>query len=306
MTKRIVAVIIFSVLTAFIFYSPSLIWGDQISDTLLKKPGKSSPVRITFNSDGNLIVSEYKRGLIVTLDRTTLGVISWFPIDGKPLGVAFLNNNILVGNETRGCIEAYRQNGRKLAFAGVPVQKPVDMVLDKDFKTIFVVDGGEKSIRVLSFKGKLLFTIPNAPPDANILTNPTGIALDTNKREIYVSDYGDREIGIYARVQIFDYNGNLTGTISGKEGMFGQRFSRPQGLAVDGKGHLLMIDCYCGEILVFDLLSGAIIKTFGEYGTDPGQLRLPFDLVFDPVAREIFVTNTRCSRIEVFRKARGF
>ncbi|MCK5058313.1 MAG: NHL repeat-containing protein [Candidatus Aminicenantes bacterium] len=306
MTKKIAVIIVFTALFASVFYCPSLAWGDKIPDPISKAPGTFSPVRITFNPDGNLIVSEYKRGLIVTLDRTTLGVVSWFPIDGKPLGVASINDYILVGNETRGCVEAYRPNGRKLAFAGAPVQKPVDIVLDKGLKTIFVVDGGEKSIKVLSFKGKLLFKIPASPPDANILTNPTGIALDAEKQELYVSDYGDQAIGIHARVQIFDLKGNLTGTISGKEGMFGQRFSRPQGLAVDGRGHLLMIDCFSAEILVFDLLSGAIIKTFGEYGMGPGQLRLPFDLVVDPVAREIFVTNNRCSRIEVFRNARGF
>jgi hypothetical protein len=67
-----------------------------------------------------------------------------------------------------------------------------------------------------------------------------------------------------------------------------------------------MVECYAAEIMVFDLLSGAIVKTFGEYGSEPGQLRLPLDIVFDAGTKELFITNNRCSRIEVFRRVRGF
>jgi DNA-binding beta-propeller fold protein YncE len=304
MSKRTSTIIVFMV---FILYALSCTaaWGKTNSELPGKTPGSFHPVRIAFNPEGNLIISEYKRGLIVTLDRNTLGVIGWFAIDGKPLGVACLNDYILVGNESRNCLEVYKKNGRKLPFYGNSVQKPVDIAVDNGLKRIFVVDGEQKAVKVLSNKGKLLFSIPSSPPHDTILANPTGITLDTIKQEVYVGDYGDQAKSIYARVQIFDYSGNLTGTISGKEGMFGQRFSRPQGLAVDGKGHLLMVDCYAGEIMVFDLLSGVIIKTIGEYGTEPGQLRLPLDIVFDAGTKDIFITNNRSSRIEAFRRIRG-
>jgi len=305
MRKKTAVIIFFAVVTAYVFCCSSPLYGEIIFDPQAKPHGYYSPVRITFNSEGNLVVSEYKRGLIVTLDRNTLGVTSWFSIDGKPVAIACVNDYILVGNESRACLEAYKKNGRKLPLTWAPVEKPVDMTVDTGLKRIFIVDGGQKAVKVFSYKTKLLYTIPASPPNNNILANPTGIALDTQKREVYVSDYGDQAAGIYARVQVFDYQGNLTATISGKQGMLGQRFSRPQGLAIDGKGRLLMIDCYSAEIMVFDLQSGVLIKTFGEYGSEPGQLRLPFDLVFDPVAKEIFVTNNRCSRIEVFRSTGG-
>lgn len=307
MRKKTAVITIFTVFTLCVFIF-TLIGTAETQPLRKTKTNKLlSPVRIAFDSNGNLVVSEYRQGLIITLDRKSLEVIRWFPIDGKPLGVACVNNLIIVGNETKGCLEVYKKRGRKLSLPCTPVQKPMDLAVDKNNKRLFAIDGVQKAVKVFSLKGGLLQqTIPASPPNANILANPTAIAVDSTRQEFYVSDYGDRASSIYARVQIFDYDGNLTGTISGKQGMFGQRFSRPQGLAVDGKGHLLMIDCFVGEIMVFDLLSGELLKTFGEYGTEPGQLRLPFDLVFDPAAKAMFVTNNRCARIEVFKRVRGF
>jgi DNA-binding beta-propeller fold protein YncE len=83
--------------------------------------------------------------------------------------------------------------------------------------------------------------------------------------------------------------------------MFGTRFSRPQGLAVDESGHVFMVDCYSGEIMVFDRYNGNTLKTMAGYGTDPGQLRLPLDIVIDPGTNDIYVTHNRAARIELFK-----
>jgi DNA-binding beta-propeller fold protein YncE len=84
--------------------------------------------------------------------------------------------------------------------------------------------------------------------------------------------------------------------------MFGTRFSRPQGLAVDDSGHVFMVDCYSGEIMVFDRYTGKTLKTMAGYGTDPGQLRLPLDMVMNPSTKDIYVTNNRSATIEKFEK----
>jgi DNA-binding beta-propeller fold protein YncE len=84
--------------------------------------------------------------------------------------------------------------------------------------------------------------------------------------------------------------------------MFGTRFSRPQGLAVDDSGHVFMVDCYSGEIMVFDRYTGQTLKTMAGYGTDPGQLRLPLDMVMNPSTKDIYVTNNRSATIEIFEK----
>ncbi len=264
-------------------------------------PTLHSPVRIVqIPNKGKLLVSDYSLGMILLLDQHSLQVIRAFPINGKPLGIAFANGMVLVGNETKKVIEVYKTNGVKIGKLGIGTAQPMDIALDLSVRRIFVVDGGQKAVKVYDPKKKLVRKIPASAPDANILTNPSGIAVDTVNQEILVSDYGDQAMGIYARIQIFNYNGDLIDTISGKQGMMGQRFSRPQGLAVDSVGHIFMVDCFSGEIMVFERSSGALIKTIGSYGTGPGQLRLPFDLVIDPVTKNIYVTNNRMARIEVF------
>lgn len=84
--------------------------------------------------------------------------------------------------------------------------------------------------------------------------------------------------------------------------MFGLRFSRPQGLELDKEGHVFMVDCYSGEIMVFDRYTGQTLKTMAGYGTDPGQLRLPLDLVMNPSTKDIYITNNRAAAIEKIEK----
>ena len=126
------------------------------------------------------------------------------------------------------------------------------------------------------------------------------IAIDSARREIVVSDRGDPDAWIRARLLIFSYGGVLLKTISGKAGMFGNRFSSPQGLAVDNGGHIFMLDSYSGEIMAFKRHSGALVKTMAGFGDEEGKLRLPLDLWIDEETLDIYVTNNRGSKLDKF------
>ena len=166
---------------------------------------------------------------------------------------------------------------------------------------MFVVDGRKKVVRVFSTDGAALYDIPSSYPDPQLLANPTGIALDKERGEILVSDYGDSLAGIPARIQIFTASGSHLDTISGRAGMLGARFSRPQGLAVTREGQVLVADSLSSELLAFDRETGTHLKTLGSFGAAPGQLQLPLDLVIHRKSRDVFVINNRAGRIEVFR-----
>ncbi|MCK4766407.1 MAG: NHL repeat-containing protein [Candidatus Aminicenantes bacterium] len=280
----------------------SIVTADTEADIQAGVQSLSYPVRIAFDPDKNLVVSDSRQKKVFVLDRDTLEITRGFPVDGRPLAVGCVSNRIIVGNETRNRVEVYKGNGRLLYYFDTPVQRPMDMAVDINRNCIFVVDGGQKAVIVFDLQGNLLLTIPGAPPDTGILTNPTAIAIDSVRKRVYVSDYGDQANRIYPRIQIFRYSGRHVSTIAGKIGMFGSRFSRPQGLAVTGKGQVLMLDCFSAEIMMFDEASGALLKTFGEYGTAPGQMRLPLDMVYDPGSKRVFVTNNGAGRIEVLTK----
>lgn len=273
-----------------------------------------SPIRLDLGAGGNLLVSDYRLGMILTVDRKTNEVIRFFAVEGRPMGVAYLKGHIYVGNKTAGRIDVFNAAGKQFKKNGsfkTAVENPTDIDVDPETKRIFVVDGSAKHVKVFDTKGILLAQIPASDPDHSLLAAPTGIAVDPVRMEVLVSDYGNKGENISPRVQIFDFDGNYLDTITsvvagGGMGMGGfnnkPRFSRPQGLAVDGAGHIFLVDCFSCEVLVFDRLSGDLLKTLGGFGTDPGQMRLPLDIVIQSKTKDLFVTNNRDARIEVFQK----
>jgi DNA-binding beta-propeller fold protein YncE len=265
-----------------------------------------SPIRLALIPGGDMVVSDYQTGMILLMKGKTQRITRRFAVKGKPLGIAYAKGNIYVGNEATHRIEVYNRAGKMpggFVFSE-PVEKPTDIAVDTATNSLFVVDGAGKVVKVFSLKGNSLGAFPALNPDKPVLANPTGIALDEVRREVYVSDYGDPLKSIAPRVQIFDYTGNLVGTISGKgSGMLGApKFSRPQGLAVDESARVFLVDCYAGEVLVFDRFTGTLLKTIGSFGTEPGELQLPLDIVINPATKDLFLTNNRAARIEIFLK----
>jgi len=307
MRKNAIAVTIFIFFITIVFCCPSAVWAGSSPNK--KKPGNfqlHSPIRLTMTSEGNLLASDYQSGMVVTIDHNSLKATHCFPVEGRPLGVAYAKGHIYVGNVSKKCVEVYNRGGKKMFNLGSPtevIKHPTDIAVDERSNYLFVVDGVEKSVKMFHLiRGQYIRTIPTSNPNNTILANPTGIAVDPASKEVFVSDYGDDNQYIQPRIQILDYNGNLVDTISGKQGMFGTRFSRPQGLAVDESGHVFMVDCYSSEILVFDRFNGDLLKTLGGYGTEPGQLRLPLDIVINSTSKDIYVTNNRSATIEIFLK----
>ena len=293
-------IIISIIFITIIFCCPSTVLAGNTLNK--KKPGVHqlhSPIRLTMTPEGNLLVSDYQLGMIVTVDHKSLNATRWFPVQGRPLGVAYARGHIYVGNASKKCVEVYARGGKKLYQLNGEIKQPTDIAIDEKKGLVFVVDAEQKNVKAFNLKGDFILSFPGV---ANNLVNPTGITLDPDAKEVFVSDYGDLNISVYPRIQIFNYSGNLLDTIKGKQGMFGVRFSRPQGLAVDESGHVFMVDCYSGEIMVFDRYTGQTLKTMGGYGTDPGQLRLPLDIVMSPSSKDIYVTNNRSAAIEIFVK----
>ena len=57
-----------------------------------------------------------------------------------------------------------------------------------------------------------------------------------------------------------------------------------------------------GEVIMLNRSTKENVKTIGTYGKEPGQLRIPLDVVINTKTKDVFVTNNRMSRIELFRQ----
>jgi DNA-binding beta-propeller fold protein YncE len=252
-----------------------------------------APVRMAPTPSGQLLVADYHQGAILRVDPNTLQPDRGFRIDGKPSAVALMGDRIFVANVTSNTVDVFGSNGQwRYSFAPEAVERPTDLVVDPVHRLVLAVSGGTNVVKAFDVSGEVQFVIRD-------LWKPTGIAVDGSRQEILVSDYGEAAHGERASVRIFDYDGNPIATILGHAGMANSRFSRPQGLAVDGTGRIYLVDALSAEVVVLDRETGATVNTIGIFGPDPGQLLLPLDIVIGQTG-DIYVTSYKTRRIERF------
>ncbi len=290
----------------------------------------ASPRRIAALDKQTILITDLDpdlQGALVALDKETMQVVWTCALPGEPMGVAQWKNLFLVGDSSTNNVSVYRMTGANrgtpcfgaaagktleflynlgLTLPGQPgfFQKVNDIALDADLQRVFVVDTGEKKVMVFDNKGNFLYSFPDGSP---ALLNPTGITLDGARQEVLVSDYGDPTGSFKPKVpphiMIFSYVGNYLDQIDSNPATPEYFFSKPQGLAVDGLGHIFVVDAFLGKVIVFSRESGTGIKTFGSPGDQPGQLKLPLDLFLDRSTGDVFVTSNMTGRVEVFRAA---
>lgn len=275
-----------------------------------------SPIRLALDPAGNVAVSEGSWSRISLLDRASLDTIETISVDGRPLGIAFDGDRLLVGNDTTGNVDIFVRNrngawklkdrlgGRK--YKGL-VPNPSAIAVDAQSGLIFAVSGAEKEVKVFSATREPPRIIGGPGDDPAALVAPTGIALDRAARRVLVSDHGNSHDSsstyVPARIQIYDYAGAHLGTISGNPRSDGFKFFRPQGLAVDGSGRIFLAASLRGEILVFenDGTQWIGVAVIGQAGRGPGELLLPMDVAIDPRSLDLLVTNNRNARLEIFQ-----
>ncbi|MBL1215960.1 MAG: hypothetical protein D8M59_00525 [Planctomycetes bacterium] len=228
-------------------------------------------------------------------------------IEGKPLAIGCLDGRVYVGNDETDRIEIYSDRGTYLGAlegTGSAVGSPSDLAIDATDRLMFVVDSKACDVKVFDLDragGEMVYTISRKGENADEFQKPTAIAIDPVAKEVFVSDYGDEEnASLNPRVLVFSYDGLYQTALSGKGGANGYRYSKPQGLAVNDLGHVFVTDAWFGEICIMDRATGEEVTTLGSYGKEPGQLWLPLDIVITGENKDLYVTNSRVHRIEVF------
>ena len=286
----------------------------------------SGPLRIA-DSPLGLMVGDYVGYGVVFVNPVTLAVEETIPVTGKPLGVAWMNGLVYVGDERTGAIEVYQKigSGKKntrnkknpkkveewvLVFASLTesvIGGPADIVADEGLGLLFVASKRDKMVHVLDETGALIRTI-GGPASTSPVGRPQGLALDRAGQRIYVSDDG-AEVCTWmgcataSLVHVYDYGGNFLGAISGDSGQPNFEFSRIQGVTVDSTGRVYLVDSYRGQVLVFEEVganSWTGIGIFGSKGAGFKELLLPMDVIVDEASSTVYVTNTMKGRVELF------
>lgn len=281
-----------------------------------------SPMRIAEGPQGQFLVSDSRQDLVIALDEDSRTPIWSFDVLGSPMAIGFSANLLFVGNASTQNVEVYKLRGPRtapmlefqytlgLTDPALPgtIRTPSDLAIDKDAGVVFVLDSGDRRIKVYSLAGDHLATLP-PPSSPSPLLSPTAITVDPVRQHVLVSDYGDPNgyfgARVSARILTYAYSGVLVSMIDGAGANPDAQFARPQGLEMDSQGRVFVTESVRGHVLAFDRDTGSLLFKLGGFGDGPGELKLPLDLLIDHKSGDVLVTNSMLGRIEVFPSAGG-
>lgn len=202
--------------------------------------------------------------------------------------------------------KAAAQSGAKPGSGGSSIHPGVELIrngadahfglinglaIDDDDR-LFVTDVKLNRVLVFNAKHKLETAF-----GGDVLSNPGGMAIDTENRFVYVVDTGNDV------VRVFDADTfKLLRTIgkTGKKHTLNDpgTFSLPTNVALDADGNVYVTDTMNWRVEVFDA-DGNFISQFGKHGDGVGQFEIPKGIAVD-CDGHIWVVDAMQDRIKVY------
>lgn len=260
-----------------------------------------APTRMALGLDSSLLISDPERARVITRDASG-SITDKHTVAGNPVSVAVdSEGRIYLGDDSLGQVSVYSRNWELLFNLGIGAgefQLPGAIAVHPVDGRIYVVDSKSHQLRVFNSDGSPNFTSGGFGDGQGLFKYPAGIFLDSTAAEIFIADQ------LNYQVQVLDLQGNYLRCIGGTNASSGSFFGRkrplnqPQGVWVDNAGRVMVSDAAEGQIKVFDR-NGNALAIIGEFGTVPGGLRIPMDLVVD-VHQRLFIASTNNARLEVF------
>jgi sugar lactone lactonase YvrE len=162
-----------------------------------------------------------------------------------------------------------------------------------DSDRLFVSDPGLRHVLVFNKEHKAEDVITDG------LVEPSGLAVDTRNRLLYVSDIELDQVLVYDADTLKLLR--KIGTTGHKHELTSPGdFSKPSGVAVDAEGNLYVADTMNNRIEIFDA-DGQFITTFGKNGDGPGYFARPKGVAVDSDGH-IWVADGVQDRVQVFNK----
>ncbi|MDH4099641.1 MAG: FG-GAP-like repeat-containing protein [Nitrospirota bacterium] len=277
--------------------------------------GIESPQRVSANGSGTIYVTDSYENEVIVLDSSGSKIGS-IKESGVPRGIKVLpDNSILVGytSDSGGYVSHYTSSGSFIRRLGAGIGQftmPTDMAVNPSTGVIYVVDSVRSYVYRFDKDGNFLDRFGGYGPGYydyagfhNQFDYPAGIVFDAARQEVLVGDQGN------FRIKVFDPAGNylrqfgtnapdsswLFGSFS-PEKLIG-RFSKLQGLAIDGQSRLYVVDSFQCTVQMFDSASGNPLGMFGDYGTGSAELMVPIGITLSPSGQFILAdwNNNRLS-----------
>lgn len=210
----------------------------------------------------------------------------------KPYGVtAGPDGRIFVTDTAARRVFVFDPDARQVTFVGEKgpgkIAKPVGVAVD-DAGTVFVADATLNRVFGYAPDGRMTIAIGHEGE----LESPSGLAVDSTRRLLYVADAKKHQVFCYS-----SGDGSLVRTL-GKRGVEPGEFNFPTNLSVDRDGQLYVADTLNFRVQVFDG-AGAVVKSVGVQGDGPGTLNRAKGVGVDSEGH-IYVADTSFNNFQIF------
>ena len=214
---------------------------------------------------------------------------------GQPYGLATdSKGRVYVADNRVGAIFIFNTETRDVELiknkTDAHFDRIIGLTMDDDDR-LFVSDPGLHHVLVFNKDHKATDVITDG------MVEPSGLAIDTQNRLLYVSDVKQDIVLVYD-ADSFKLLRHL-GT-PGKDHTLTDpgNFAKPTGLAVDKDGNLYVADTMNDRIEVFDA-DGMFIRAWGKNGDGPGYFARPKGVSIDNDGH-VWVADGMQDRVQVF------
>lgn len=221
-----------------------------------------------------------------------------------PCGVCIGENNAIVISDVKNhCLRIVASNGKFIDMIGkegkssCEFEEPCALAVDKNMH-LLVVQRENPRVQKLTSSGKYLSKFGHKSMRGFSMGEPWGITVSQNKK-IFVTDW-DRNC-----IHIFNSNGKYDKSLDSESmEMIVDPLKFPAGIAVEGKGNILVVDR--GNHCVWRLeQNGGVLLKIGTKGQGPGELYFPYGVT---ICRDgaIAVSESGNHRISIFSPSGTF
>lgn len=247
---------------------------------------------------GRIYVTDMSRQAVFVFDPAAGELKVWDRAQGvngfaAPVGIAAgAAGEVLVADAELAMVVRLGPDGAPRGTFGKGVlRRPTGLARDPARGLVYVADTHAHDVKVFDDEGRLVHLIGRrgeAPGEFNF---PTHLAFA--RGELYVTD------SMNSRVQVFTGDGEVLAREFGARGLYVGNLVRPKGVAVDGEGHVYVVEGYYDYLLVF-APGGEFLLPIGGTGSGTGRFYLPHGVWVDARNR-VFVADMFNGRVIVLQ-----
>lgn len=213
----------------------------------------------------------------------------------KPWGVASDGNGrIYVSDPESLDVSVFDVNKKTMEsfLAGEEglLKVPLGIAVDAS-GNVYISDSNKNRVFAFSADKKPLFAIG----DDERLSGPVGLAVDDERKRIYIVNSRKNNIAVY------DLAGNFIFTFAGP-GTRPGHLNYPIDLDIDSKGNIVVADAINAKVQIFSP-DGKFLSRFGQRGDNPADFQLMKGIAVDRKTDNIYVVDGRGDRFTIFSRS---